>query len=79
MMEEEMITQSTVLALEIPWTEKPGGLQSMESQRSQTRLSDWARIQKGEISWWQNRTKTANSFGRRIGAMYVEGTVFFCG
>ena len=32
MMEEEMITQSTVLALEIPWTEKPGGLQSMGLQ-----------------------------------------------
>ena len=24
---------SSVLALEIPWTEKPGGLQSMDSQR----------------------------------------------
>ena len=40
MMEEEMITQSIVPALEIPWTEEPGGLQSMESQKSQTRLSD---------------------------------------
>ena len=25
---------------EIPWTEEPGGLQSMGLQRSQTRLSD---------------------------------------
>ena len=25
---------------EIPWTEEPGGLQSMESQKSQIRLSD---------------------------------------
>ena len=25
---------------EIPWTEEPGGLQSMGSQKSQTRLSD---------------------------------------
>ena len=40
MMEEEMITQAIVPALEIPWTEEPGGLQSMESQKSQTRLSD---------------------------------------
>ena len=28
-----MATQSSVLALEIPWTEKPGGLQSMWLQR----------------------------------------------
>ena len=26
----------------ITWTEEPGGLQSMESQKSWTRLSDWA-------------------------------------
>ena len=28
-----MTTYSSVLAWEIPWTEEPGGLQSMESQR----------------------------------------------
>ena len=33
-----MATQSSLLAWEIPWTEEPGGLQSMESQ-SQTGLS----------------------------------------
>ena len=38
MMEEEMITLSTILALGIPWREEPGGLQSAESQKSQTRL-----------------------------------------
>ena len=26
-------THSSILALEIPWTEEPGGLQSMGSQR----------------------------------------------
>ena len=31
-LEEEMATHSSVLAWKIPWTEKPGGLQSMESQ-----------------------------------------------
>ena len=31
--EKEMATHSSVLAWEIPWTEEPGGLQSMESQR----------------------------------------------
>ena len=31
-LEEGMATQSNILAWRIPWTEKPGGLQSMESQ-----------------------------------------------
>ena len=35
-MEEEMATHSSILAWRIPWTEEPGGLQSMVSQRSQT-------------------------------------------
>ena len=30
---EEMATHSSILAWEIPWTEEPGGLQSMGSQR----------------------------------------------
>ena len=35
-LEKEMATHSSILAWEIPWTEKPGGLQSMGSQKSQT-------------------------------------------
>ena len=31
--EEEMATQSTILVWEIPWTEEPGGLQSIGLQR----------------------------------------------
>ena len=31
---EEMATHSSILAWEIPWTEEPGRLQSMLSQRS---------------------------------------------
>ena len=31
--EKEMATRSSVLAWRIPWTEEPGGLQSMGSQR----------------------------------------------
>ena len=37
---KEMATQSSILAWEIPWTEEPSGLQSMELQKSQTGLSD---------------------------------------
>ena len=38
--EEEMATHSSILAWEIPWTEEPGGLQSVESQKSQTELNN---------------------------------------
>ena len=34
-LEKEMVAQSSILAWRIPWTEEPGGLQSMGSQ-SQT-------------------------------------------
>ena len=33
-LEKEMATHSSILAWKIPWTEKPGGLQSMGSQRA---------------------------------------------
>ena len=36
-----MSTHSSILAWKIPWTEEPGGLQSIESQ-SWTQLSNWA-------------------------------------
>ena len=32
-LEKEMATHSSVLAWRIPWTEEPGGLQSMGSQK----------------------------------------------
>ena len=32
-LEEEMLAHSSILAWKIPWTEEPGGLQSMGSQR----------------------------------------------
>ena len=33
-LEDSMVTYSSILAWEIPWTEEPGGLQSMGSQRA---------------------------------------------
>ena len=38
-LEKGMATHSSILVWEIPWTEEPGGLQSMGLQ-SQTRLSN---------------------------------------
>ena len=40
--EKEIATHSSLLAWEIPWTEEPGGLQSMGLQKSRTRLSNRA-------------------------------------
>ena len=35
-LEEEMTTQSSTLSWRIPWTEEPGGLQSMGHKESDT-------------------------------------------
>ena len=40
-LEEEMATHSSSLAWRITWTEDPGGLQFMGSQKSQTGLSNY--------------------------------------
>ena len=39
-LEKGMVTHSSIPAWKIPWTEEPGGLQSMRLQKSQTQLSD---------------------------------------
>ena len=40
-LEKEMAAHSSILGWEIPWTEEPGGLLSIGSQKSQTQLSNW--------------------------------------
>ena len=40
-LEKEMATHSSILAWKIPWTEEPGRLQSMGSQRVRTQLSNF--------------------------------------
>ena len=42
---EGTATHASILAREIPWTEEPGGLQSMGSQESQTWLSDLSSLE----------------------------------
>ena len=39
-LEKEMATHRNILAWETPWTEEPGGLQSMGLQKSRTRHDD---------------------------------------
>ena len=45
-LEEKMATHSRILVWKIPWTEKPGELQSMRLQ-SRTQLSTEALVKKG--------------------------------
>ena len=49
-LEKEMATYSSILAWEIPWTEEPGRLQSMGSQRVG---HDWATSRKVMITLYQ--------------------------
>ena len=44
-LEKEMATHSSILAWRIPWTEEPGGPQSIELQRVRHDWSDWAHTQ----------------------------------
>ena len=39
-LEKEMVTHSSILPWEIPWTEENGRLQSMGSQKSQKQFSN---------------------------------------
>ena len=43
-LEEGMATHSSILAWRIPWTEEPGGLQSIGSQRVGHDYSDLTRM-----------------------------------
>ena len=40
LLEKKMATHSNTLAWEIPWTDEPGGLQSMALQRVRQRTTD---------------------------------------
>ena len=43
-MEKEMATHSSILAWRTPWTEEPGRLQSLGSQKSQMQLTKQQQI-----------------------------------
>ena len=58
---KEMATHSSILAWEIPWTEKPGRLSSMESQEL-------------DMTQWLNNNKTVSSAHTRQGIVPVATT-----
>ena len=43
-LEKEMVTHPSILAWRIPWTEEPGGLQPIGSQRVRHDGSDFAHV-----------------------------------
>ena len=57
----EMATHSDILAWRIPWTDEPGGLQSMGFQKSGT-----TKPLSGVVQYWANQTKNCslNLFSR---------------
>ena len=70
-LEEEMATHSSIFAWGIPWTEEPGGLQSIESQRfrhdwatDHTHTSNTRTGTTAFCNWDTPATSTANSHGR---------------
>ena len=54
-----MATHSSILAWEIPWTEEPGGLQSMGSQESDTTETTISLFHRTEPSGTHSRRATA--------------------
>jgi len=53
-MEREMATHSSILAWEIPWTEEPGGLPSMGSQRVRHNFNNNNKHTIRQIVIWEN-------------------------
>ena len=49
-----MATHASILAWEIPWTEGPGGLQSMGWQKSLAQLRDYTTT---KITWTETITR----------------------
>ena len=62
-LEEEMASHSSILAWEIPWTEKPGGLQSMGLQRVE---HDWPHVSTQNIQ----RSGLTESKGWKLSRKY---------
>ena len=76
-MEKEMATHSSILAWRIPWTEKPGGLQSTGSQRVRndpaTSLSSDKIIKSPNELYMPNTVRNAQKTGHISGWSHHRG------
>ena len=72
-LEEEMATYSSIFARIIPWTEEPGRLQSMGSQRVGKRLIDWITTTTHSIDRvWAISEATEEAAGMGLGSQKVR-------
>ena len=79
-LEKEMTTHSSILAWRIPWTEEPGGLQSMVSLESDTteRLSTQKRKKHNDGDWKLFRNMNVLQ-GRESWWPHTAGGAWHCG
>ena len=66
---EKMATLSSVLAWKIPWTEEPGRLQSMESQRVG---HNWVTFTFFSYSYWLEQLNNNNKTGSPSATGFLE-------
>ena len=74
--EKEMATHSSILAWRIPWTEEPGGLQSMGSQESDTteRLNHYLDCDPLGLSFILRLRSVATLYTRNLRSIACQGT-----
>ena len=59
-LEKEMATHSSTLAWKIPWTEEPGRLQSMGSQKESNTTEQLHFVDRLDQEWERNRERQGN-------------------
>ena len=69
-LEKGMATHSSILAWRIPWTEEPGGLQSMGHIESDT--TEWLTLSLSSLFWHQGQSH-GRQFSHRLGVGVVSG------
>ena len=70
-LEKETATHSSIIAWEIPWTEEPGGLQSMGSQKSWTWLDDYTITHTDETGKSKWHEKNWQSYDRLLSRKWM--------
>ena len=65
-LEEGMATHSNILAWRIPWTEEPGGLQSIGLQRVEHNWSDLTRITYLKCWKYRSLVSSPQKYGKYV-------------
>ena len=79
-LQEEKATHSSILAWEIPWTEEPGGMQSMGLQRLR-QLSNWTGTQSTHPGFYQQDGREVykgKGFRERLTCHHSAKVIPFC-